>query len=146
MQKILILLAAALLLIASGCTSPEPAQAVTATYPEVTAETSATTGATVMPTRSPTQSVDANTIAIYRHGFSPSVITVPRGATVRWVNLDATDDSSLYNPTHRIEIIGVYTSQTLSPGQGWSWVFQNTGSFAYKDIIHTDLQGTVVVE
>ncbi|NLD57330.1 MAG: hypothetical protein GX651_04255 [Methanomicrobiales archaeon] len=146
MQKIFILLAAALLLIASGCTSPEPAQPVTVASPEVTVETGATTVATTVPTRAPTRSVDDNTISIYRDRFSPSVITVPRGATVRWVNLDSTDDSSLYNPTHRIEIIGVYTSQTLSPGQGWSWVFQNTGSFAYEDLIHTGLQGTVVVE
>jgi plastocyanin len=146
MQKIVILLAAALLLIASGCTSPDRAQPVTVASPEVTVETSATTVATTVPTRTPTRSVDENTISIYRDGFSPSVITVPRGATVRWVNLDSTDDSSLYNPTHRLEIIGVYTSQTLSPGQGWSWVFRDPGSYAYKDIIHTDLQGTVVVE
>ncbi len=146
MQKILLLLAAALLVIASGCISPEPAPPVTVASPEVTAEPGATTVATAVPTRTPTRSVDENTISIYRDGFSPSVITVPRGATVRWVNLDSTDDSSLYNPTHRIEIIGVYTSQTLSPGQGWSWVFRDPGSFAYKDIIHTDLQGTVVVE
>lgn len=146
MQKILLLLVAVLLVIASGCTVPEPAQPVTVASPEVTVETSATTVATTVPTRTPTRSVDENTISIYRDGFSPSVITVPRGATVRWVNLDSTDDSSLYNPTHRLEIIGVYTSQTLSPGQGWSWVFRDPGSYAYKDIIHTDLQGTVVVE
>jgi plastocyanin len=90
--------------------------------------------------------VNDNTITILRDGFRPATITVNKGSTVRWVNLDSTEDPALYNPTHRITIIGVYTSQTISPGQGWSWVFTNTGVYAYEDLIHTDLRGTVIVE
>lgn len=145
MKEILILLVVALLLATCGCTqsAPDPAPTpvpVTITPSETTAP------ATIMPTREPTSSVSDNTITIKKEGFSPSAITVKRGSTVRWVNLDSTEDPALYNPTHRISIIGVYTAQTLSPGQGWSWIFTNTGVYAYEDLIHTDLQGTVIVE
>jgi plastocyanin len=145
MKQILILLVVALLLATCGCTqsaadvAPTPVPAtdtVSPTYPPTTA----------MPTREPTASVSDNTITIRKEGFTPSTITVKRGSTVRWVNMDSTEDPALYNPTHRIKIIGVYTGQTLSPGEGWSWVFTNTGVYAYEDLIHPDLQGTVIVE
>ena len=145
MKQILILLVVALLLATCGCTqsaadvTPAPVPATDTVSPTIPP-------ATDMPTREPTASVSDNTITIRKEGFTPSTITVKRGSTVRWVNMDSTEDPALYNPTHRVKIIGVYTGQTLSPGEGWSWVFTNTGVYAYEDLIHPDLQGTVIVE
>lgn len=146
MKKIFILLmAAALLLMTCGCTqsSPEPVSTpVTATKGPSPTYLPTTT----MPTPEQTESVSANTISITKDTFSPATITVKKGSTVRWVNVDSTDDPARYNPTHRIKIIGVYTGQTISPGQGWSWIFTDTGVYGYEDMVHTGLQGTVIVE
>ncbi|PKL65892.1 MAG: hypothetical protein CVV32_01480 [Methanomicrobiales archaeon HGW-Methanomicrobiales-3] len=145
MKHILLLLAVALLLATCGCMQSSPEAAPTP-VPATIAASPTESPVTAIPTREPTASVSDNTITIEKEGFSPSTITVKRGSTVRWVNKDSTEDPALYNPTHRIKIIGVYTAQTLSPGQGWSWIFTNTGVYAYEDLIHPDLQGTVIVE
>ncbi|MCK9579946.1 MAG: cupredoxin domain-containing protein [Methanoregula sp.] len=146
MKKFLILLmAAALLLATCGCTESTP-EGMSTPVPTAPASSPTDLPTTTMPTLEPTPSVNDNTISIKRDGFSPATMTVKKGSTVRWVNLDSTDDPALYNPTHRIKIIGVDTGQTLSPGQGWSRVFTDTGSFDYEDMIHTDMHGTVIVE
>lgn len=145
MKPILLLFVVSLLLAACGCMQSAP-DAVPTPVPETIVAAPTESPVTAQPTREPTSSVSDNTITIKKEGFIPSTMTVRRGSTVRWVNLDSTEDPALYNPTHRIKIIGVYTGQTLSPGEGWSWVFTNTGVYAYEDLIHPDLQGTVIVE
>jgi len=146
MKKILILLvAAALLLATSGCTEPAP-EVVQTPVPTTKAPSPTYLPATPMPTLETTPSVNDNTVQITREGYRPETIVVKRGATVRWVNVDSTEDPARYNPTHRIKIINVYTSPPLSPGQGWSWVFTNDGVYDYQDLIHPDLHGTVQVE
>ena len=150
MKKILLLLLIAAVLVAvSGCTEEAPAAPAPAPTPvPTTAKAPSPTylPKTTMPTPEQTASVNDNTIYISRDGFSPSTLTVKKGSTVRWVNVDSTEDPQLYNPTHRIKIPNVYTGQTLSPGQGWSWKFTETGVYNYQDMVHTDLRGTVTVE
>ncbi|NMB79442.1 MAG: hypothetical protein GYA23_10165, partial [Methanomicrobiales archaeon] len=115
MKKILVLLLlAALLLLVCGCTESPPPEAPVATPVPTTKAPSPTYHTpTPMITQTSTPSVSDNTVTITREGFNPSTITVKRGATVRWVNMDSTEDPQLYNPTHRIKIPNVYTSQTL---------------------------------
>lgn len=150
MQKILILLAiAALLLVTCGCTDSTPEVPVTTSTPVKTPlKTTIATPppATTIPPQETAQTVNDNTISISRDGFSPATITVKKGATVRWVNMDTTDDPGFYNPTHRIKLGTIKTSPIISSGQGWSWVFTDTGVFDYTDLVHTDMRGTVVVE
>jgi len=62
------------------------------------------------------------------------------------VNADSTADAALYNPTHRIAVVNIKDSQLLSPGEGWSWIFDKPGSYDYSDMIHPTLKGTVIVE
>lgn len=146
MQKILILLlAAALLLATCGCTENAPPAAPPAPEPVTMAPSPPPSPPTATPLVTTKASVNANTIMITRVGFDPETLTVKRGATVRWVNTDSTDDPALYNPTHRIKIQNVYTGQTISPGQGWSWVFTDPGTFDYQDLVHPELRGTVQV-
>lgn len=146
MKKILVLLLAiALILVTSGCTESEPEAPPATPVPTTKAPSPTYNPTTAMPTLERTPSVSDNTIKITRDGFSPSTLTVKRGATVRWVNVDSTEDAQLYNPTHRIKITNVYSSQIISPGQGWSWIFKDNGVYDYQDIIHPELHGTVVV-
>jgi plastocyanin len=146
MQKTFILLfITAFLLVAAGCTDPAPEAPATPVPPTVesTPPVTVTTPLSVYTTR---PSVNDNTVKIFRDRFEPETITVKRGATVRWVNMDSTEDPALYNPTHRIKIENVYTAQTLSPGQGWSWIFTDPGVYNYQDLVHPELRGTVQVE
>jgi plastocyanin len=147
MKKILLLLfVAALILATSGCTESAP-EAPPAPVPTKTKAPSPTyLPTTAIPTMERTVSVNDNTISIKKDGFSPSTMTVKKGATVRWLNVDSTEDPALYNPTHRIKIVNVRDGQTIAPGSSWSWVFTNTGVYSFSDMVHTDLQGTVTVE
>jgi plastocyanin len=100
---------------------------------------------TATPTLQKTPSVSDNTIRINKTGFDPARITVKSGSTVRWVNVDSTADGALYNPTHRIAVVNVDNSPPLSPGMGWSQIFNQPGSYDYSDMIHPTLQGIVIV-
>jgi plastocyanin len=147
MKKILILLlVAALFLVVSGCTDSPPEAPPTPVPTKTKAPSPTYLPTTTIPTPERTVSVNDNTITIKRGGFSPADITVKKGATVRWVNADSTEDPALYNPTHRIKIIQVYDGQLISPGKGWSWVFTKLGVYDYTDMIHPELHGTVTVE
>lgn len=146
MKKILILLlAVAVLLFVSGCTEEAPPEAPPTPVPTTKAPSPTYLPTTAMPTLETTISVDDNSVFITRDGFRPKDIVIKRGMTVRWYNMDSSEDESLYNPTHRIKIWGVYTGQTISPGQSWSWVFVNNGVFQYQDLVHEDMKGTVTV-
>lgn len=145
MKKVLVLLTiTAILVIACGCTQsstpPQPTATMT-TLPLTTEMPKVTT----TPTLQKTPSVPDNTIRINKTGFDPASITVKSGSTVRWVNVDSTADAALYNPTHRIAVVNVDNSPPLSPGMGWSQIFNQPGSYDYSDMIHPTLQGIVIV-
>ena len=147
MKKVLVLLViTAILVISCGCTqsSTTPSQPATTltTLPLTTVKPTVTT----IPTLQKTTSVSDNTIWINKKGFDPESLTVKTGSTVRWVNMDSTDNAALYNPTHRIALGTNKNSPPLSPGQGWSQIFDQPGFYDYSDMIHPDLMGTVIVE
>jgi plastocyanin len=155
-KSVVIFTIAVLLVLVCGCTQPAPAQAAVtpattsapfiATTPPLatvaTPQAILTTGS-VSPTIR--NAVSDNTIHVNKKGFDPARITVPLGSTVRWVNEDSTTDPGIYNPTHRISLVNIKDSPLLSPGQSWSWIFTESGSYDYNDMIHTTLTGTVIV-
>jgi plastocyanin len=151
-KSVVIFTVAMLLMLVSGCTQSGPTPPVAtlgttppATVPQATIVSSlpAITTESTYPTTS--NAVSENTIRINRKGFDPASITVKAGSTVRWVNEDSTADPGLYNPTHRITLVNIKDSQTLSSGQGWSWIFSQPGTYDYSDMIHPTLKGTVIV-
>jgi len=130
------------LVIASGCTqSPAPVKPTATPTLLITQITQVT----ATPTFTKTPSVSDNTITINKSGFYPVSLTVKSGSTARWVNADSTKNPALYNPTHRIAVVNVAESPLLSPGQGWSWIFYQPGTYAYSDMLHPELEGTVIV-
>ena len=128
-----------------GCTQPASPVQPTATM-TVNAQASAYPTATTTPTPQSTNRVSENTIRIGKDGFDPVSITVKPGSIVRWVNADSTEDAALYNPTHRISIVSVKDSPLLSPGMGWSWIFDEPGSYSYNDMLHPTFEGKVIVK
>lgn len=72
--------------------------------------------------------------------YSPNVIHVKVGQTVRWVNDDpiphtvTADDNSFFD------------SGNLKKGQKWSYTFTATGTYKYHCTPHPYMKGTVIVE
>jgi plastocyanin len=146
MTKYLVILGVMMVIaIVCGCTQPASPVQPTTTM-SVNAQTSAYPTATTMPVPQSTNRVNDNTIRIGKDGFDPVSITVKPGSIVRWVNADSTEDAALYNPTHRISIVSVKDSPLLSPGMGWSWIFDEPGSYSYNDMLHPIFEGTVIVK
>ena len=130
------------LVIASGCTqSPAPVKPTATPTPLITQIATIT----ATPTFTKTPSVSDNTITINKSGFYPASMTVKSGSTVRWVNADSTKNPALYNPTHRITVMDVEDGPLLSPGEGWPLSFGQPGTYAYSDMLHPELEGTVIV-
>jgi plastocyanin len=130
------------LVIASGCTqSPAPVKPTATLTPLITQITTVT----ATPTFTKTSSVSDNTITINQSGFYPASMTVKSGSNVRWLNADSTEDDALYNPTHRISVVDVEEGKVISPGQSWSRIFDQPGTYPYSDMLHPNLVGTVIV-
>jgi plastocyanin len=145
MKQVPVLLCIAILFaIAAGCfqTAQSPPAAITTT---ISTLASTQPMGTATPVLTKTASVSDNTVSVGKT-FEPVTITVKAGSTVRWVNTDSTEDPALYNPTHRIQFADKTTSPVLSSSQSWSFIFRSPGVFNYTDMVHSDLQGTVIVE
>jgi len=152
--RIVIFIIALVMVLVAGCTQPAPEQPASTPVPTITPMPTASPATIATPmailttgTVSPTlrNAVSDNTIHISKQGFDPASITVKSGSTVRWVNEDSTTDPALYNPTHRIRLVNIKDSPLLSSGQGWSWIFNEPGTYDYNDMIHTVPTGTVTV-
>jgi plastocyanin len=79
-------------------------------------------------------------------GFSPATITIKKGTTVTWTNID--DDvthqiASDPHPTHT-SLPGLF-SPILDTEQKYSYTFDKTGTFTYHDESSLLSSGTVYV-
>lgn len=84
---------------------------------------------------------DARQVVIYDYKFKPQTLTVPRGATVSWINRD----TAPHTATRRNSDEG-FDSGNLTFEAGYTYTFQASGNFTYLCIYHPGMQGTIVVE
>ena len=125
-----------LFLVASGCTQPAPSQPIVTTIVPVTVLETLVVYTT--PEELTTTSVSDNTVNIRENTFIPVNITVSAGSIVRWVN---GDDSP-----HRIQFAdNHYATVLIGSSQSASQRFDRAGVFAYSDLIHPEMHGTVTV-
>jgi len=126
----------ALLLLGAGCGSspsaeqprpeakaPEPLEM---TQPAPTAET--------------VPSATATAVSIENFKFSPSSITVKKGTTITWTQMDSTPH------TVTVEKGDGPDSPLLQKGETYSYKFDNVGTYAYHCKPHPYMKGTIVVE
>jgi plastocyanin len=79
------------------------------------------------------------TINIFGSTFSPKSTTITQGDTVTWVNKD--------NTTHQVLADkGQFVSPILKTNQSYSFTFNASGTYTYKDELHPKLTGTIVVK
>jgi plastocyanin len=69
--------------------------------------------------------------------FNPTVIRVPPGASVDWVNRDGIE--------HTVTATGDAFDQTLADGQTFTQVFRQGGTFPYYCRLHPGMVGVVIV-
>lgn len=93
-------------------------------------------------TQSSTPSVaSGKTVVIHMHDFSfdPQTVTVAPGTTVEWDN----DDGARHTVTAGDKS---FNSGDIKPGDKWSHVFADAGTFAYGCTQHPEMTGSIVVK
>ena len=91
------------------------------------------------PSPGPVTSIASqNTVAIKDYAFSPSTLTIQKGANVTWRN----DDSVQHQITSDSQ---AFSSPLFGTGGTYTYQFNTTGTFPYHCSIHPSMKGTVVV-
>jgi plastocyanin len=91
------------------------------------------------PSPSPVASTASqNTVAIKDYAFSPSTLTIQKGANVTWRN----DDSVQHQITSDSQ---AFSSPLFGTGGTYTYQFNTTGTFPYHCSIHPSMKGTVTV-
>ena len=70
--------------------------------------------------------------------FKPIRVTIARGGTVEWVNLDSAGHDVFFEEGPE--------SPLLYSGQSWNATFDEAGEFAYYDSITNAIEGVVVIK
>ncbi len=153
MKKYLLLITVALVvapLVIAGCTSPSspspspsPSAAASTATSSAKVAASTTAAASASPTASPTTTQLSYTVTIPNsaapYSFQPSSMTVPRGASVTWRN-----DASV--PHQIVSNTGVFSGPVISPGQTYTYQFNQAGTYPYHCAIHPYMTGTITVQ
>ena len=84
-------------------------------------------------------SATTKNVDITAAGFTPKTVTIEFGDTVTWTNKDS--------GTHQVlaDQLTFPTSPVLAQNQTYSYTFTKSGNFGYRDALHTNRRGTVVV-
>jgi len=79
-----------------------------------------------------------NTVLIKGFAFDPATISVSKGTTVTWMNMD--------NAEHSVVATGnAFSSDILKNGQSFAHTFNETGTFEYHCGKHPTMLGKVIV-
>lgn len=94
-------------------------------------------------------SVAATTISITRAAFSPSTTTVKKGASLTWVNKDATthalDEVDKADEVSSSDNQASIRSPQLKPNESYTFTFAKAGTYKYRCVLHPELTGTITV-
>jgi plastocyanin len=120
----LVLIAGATVVIA-GCTS--------SSSPSPSPFTSAVTSA-----ESPNSVMSKNSVAIQGYAYSPSTLTIQKGANVTWKNEDSVQHDVVSDSS-------AFSSPLLNRGETYTHQFNSAGSFSYHCSPHPFMKGTIIV-
>ncbi|HET6863840.1 MAG TPA: cupredoxin family copper-binding protein [Candidatus Saccharimonadales bacterium] len=90
---------------------------------------------------SASQSQGTGSVSIQNMMFTPSQVTVAKGAKVTWTN----NDSVTHTVVDDLSNVGGPNSGDIAPGATYSFTFNKTGSYQYHCSIHPSMRGTIVV-
>lgn len=89
-------------------------------------------------TKPDTMTEKPNSVLIKGFAFDPATITVVKGTTVTWMNMDSA-------PHNVVATGNAFSSETLKNGQSYEHTFNDIGTFEYKCGIHPSMSGKVIV-
>lgn len=81
----------------------------------------------------------SHTIVIEAMQFTPQVLEVKAGDTVKWINRDAF-------PHNAVSATKGFKSKTLAPNASWKFTVRKKGSFAYTCTLHPMMMGRLIVK
>lgn len=86
------------------------------------------------------QTTPIHDIVIQNFAFSPLTITINKGDTVIWTNMDSTAHTVTSDSGSEL------SSSTFTKGGTYSHTFNTVGTFSYHCSIHTSMKGKVIVQ
>ena len=84
-----------------------------------------------------TSASEAYPVSIVNFSFSPVTLTISKGDSVVWTNMDSS--------SHQVSAAG-FEGPVLSQGQTYTHVFNTVGTFNYICKIHPTMKGMVIVQ
>ena len=78
-----------------------------------------------------------NEVWMQNISFVPSTKTIMTGTTITWINKDA----SIHDVSSR-----AFTSPDMAQNATYSYTFNVAGTYNYKCIYHTGMNGTIIVQ
>ena len=91
------------------------------------------------PTPGPvTSNTSQNNVSIQNYAFSPSALTIQKGANVTWKNDDSVQHTVVSDSP-------AFSSPLLNTGDTYTFQFNSTGTYPYHCSIHTYMKGTITV-
>ena len=140
MKNHLIALMIILSVLIAACSQPQPA----ASEPDV--EEAQEPATPVTETQDDEKGVSAGgeaaSVVIKSFKFVPAELKVKKGTTVTWRN----EDSAPHTVESTTADNKVLESDELSPGDTFTFTFDETGTFNYKCGLHSSMKGKVIVE
>lgn len=109
----------------------------------------------------PSLTAQEHSILITEEGFSPKILTIQQGDTVTWENQMSKDSwpASAVHPTHTVypgsnidkcgtaeEAETFDACKSISPGETYSFTFNERGDWNYHDHLSSSSTGTIVVQ
>lgn len=85
-------------------------------------------------------------VSITAEGFVPQTIQIKPGQAVIWQNDDVSPHVVASNPYPTNDAFPELNSQeNIEPGNSFSFVFSDEGTYGYHDNLHPERSGTVIV-
>ena len=85
-----------------------------------------------------TSTASQNNVSIQNYAFSPSTLTIQKGANVTWKNDDSVQHTVVSDSP-------AFSSPLLNTGDTYTFQFNSTGTYPYHCSIHTYMKGTITV-
>ena len=101
------------------------------------------------PSASPVISTASqNTVVIHNYAFSPSSLTIQKGANVTWRNNDSVDHELFSQSPIFLSPRESKGGSTplIGPGHTYTYQFNTTGTYPYNCYIHSQEKGTIIVQ
>jgi plastocyanin len=78
-------------------------------------------------------------VMIRNSAFNPIEMTIAKGENIIWMNEDSA--------SHQIASdTNLFSGNSISKGQNYSFTFKDTGTFPYHCAIHPFMKGTIIVK